>query len=654
MLLLLSNVALGLNLQRLAQLPAGGGACKGPSDCNAGNDQNCKDCTCESSSTGMVCSCADGYLGPHCTIPMCNATYGCSGHGKCEYSKAGVACSCETGYGGANCSIVECTLNCQHGGIPNKDCSKCNCFSAWSGDVCDSWNASTAPAIPVQYVESNIVDQQNAINKQSPQHPLCTSQRQCAGWCGLENGELGNINCLVYTTDPEKPKIHGYQPPANSEIQEILSPQAQVKTPDVMRFYPDYQSIQSSMQATNSGRGGFWGSGIYTDADKKQMFEGPQTFGISVTQAHFGIFTDESRTPMKLDNKTCDNVNALGPDYSTPASIAVCNRVMEEYGPSYIVNAVLGGMIEQISQWQTQYFQDPGVDFASMQNNAAADFYGTTKLGPVPQQPQDASYRSNRTFKSMEGNGTCPWNCYGGDITKCCNISAWKLTLWQSPIILDYKIQLLRPLTQQCGDDAPQRFENCVEGYNKAHQSSKQVVCNSDSCLNGGYCATDHAESCTCPCSSGRHCEKPICIGDCCLGTQTCGARRRLFGDTPDSQYHASCDNHRRRRRLQGLSGRRRLSSTGGKVDGIGINMVHMHVQADADLFGTHGDMNVNFPRNILNVSSGCSRTNNVTAHIGCGCGGDCSCHAECTVYLENPPRSDTPSWCTFPNKCRL
>ena len=75
-LLLVSNLALALDLQRPSLPPAGGGACKGPNDCNAGNGQNCQDCSCQSSSTGMVCSCADGYVGPHCMVPMCNATFG--------------------------------------------------------------------------------------------------------------------------------------------------------------------------------------------------------------------------------------------------------------------------------------------------------------------------------------------------------------------------------------------------------------------------------------------------------------------------------------------------------------------------------------------------------------------------------------------------
>ena len=286
-------------------------------------------------------------------------------------------------------------------------------------------------------------------------------------------------------------------------------------------------------------------------------------------------------------------------------------------------------MIEQISEWPTQYFQIPAVDLRSMQNNAAADFYDLTKLGPVPQQPQDAGYATNRTFKSMtQGNGTCAWNCYGGDPTKCCDIDAWKQSLWEDPVILEYTFQDLRPLTQQCGADAPQRFENCVEGYNKAHQSSTQVLCNSSSCLNGGYCATKNAESCTCPCSKGRRCEKPICVGDCCLGTKSCGARRRLLRDTASPTYSASCDNHRRRRRLQGSNERRRLSSTDGQVSGTGINTVKMHVHASAHLAGTHGDMDVTFPRNIINLTSPCSRTGNNSAHVGCGCGGlgHCSC----------------------------
>ena len=50
--------------------------CDGPLDCNG---KNCFECSC----TDHKCQCADGWSGPHCETPFCNATSGCSGHGSC-------------------------------------------------------------------------------------------------------------------------------------------------------------------------------------------------------------------------------------------------------------------------------------------------------------------------------------------------------------------------------------------------------------------------------------------------------------------------------------------------------------------------------------------------------------------------------------------
>ena len=50
--------------------------CDGPLDCNG---KKCFECSC----TDHKCQCADGWSGPHCETPFCNATSGCSGHGSC-------------------------------------------------------------------------------------------------------------------------------------------------------------------------------------------------------------------------------------------------------------------------------------------------------------------------------------------------------------------------------------------------------------------------------------------------------------------------------------------------------------------------------------------------------------------------------------------
>lgn len=71
-----------------------------------------------------VCSCATGWQGANCTIPLCS--FNCKHGGNCTFPDT---CTCERGWTGPDCSIPICAQECQNRGIcVAPDTCQCNQF----------------------------------------------------------------------------------------------------------------------------------------------------------------------------------------------------------------------------------------------------------------------------------------------------------------------------------------------------------------------------------------------------------------------------------------------------------------------------------------------------------------------------------------------
>merc|ERR1711881_308060 len=154
----------------------------------------------------------------------------------------------------------------------------------------------------------------------------------------------------------------------------------------------DYQAFQRDLQSSNSGLGGLYGSNDYSITGIEKMFNGAQSSGLTIIQADYAIFNEDAISEIILDNETCNNVNALGPDYSDPVSIEMCDRFMSYYGIWVVLKNKMGGKIEQNTCWNTQYIQNNSINEATMQNNGMVDFVSNTKIGSMPSKPQSPLY----------------------------------------------------------------------------------------------------------------------------------------------------------------------------------------------------------------------------------------------------------------------
>ena len=164
-------------LASAAPPPSGGGACQGVLECNG---RLCNDCTC----VNKQCKCGSGYAGPHCNVPFCNnRTDGCNGHGDCVSSLHNITCDCDYGYAGGHCETKTCTLQCQHGGTPYADCSKCDgCKGAWGGKLCDVWNGDVPQKELMAKLDQIANASQKMLDSQRQFNPICRQGHECVGW----------------------------------------------------------------------------------------------------------------------------------------------------------------------------------------------------------------------------------------------------------------------------------------------------------------------------------------------------------------------------------------------------------------------------------------------------------------------------------------
>ncbi len=87
-----------------------------------------------------VCSCAAGWQGPDCTVPLFNNTCPSScGPGTCSVS-SNFTCLCPAGYAGLQCQILSCPNACTSNGVCVAGASGpiCNCMPSFAGASCDT------------------------------------------------------------------------------------------------------------------------------------------------------------------------------------------------------------------------------------------------------------------------------------------------------------------------------------------------------------------------------------------------------------------------------------------------------------------------------------------------------------------------------------
>ena len=202
--------------------PNGGGTCDGALDCNA---RECYSCSCSNSK----CKCGGGFSGPHCEQAFCvNRTVGCNGHGNCQQTLYNTTCACDKYYSGDHCQIKECSLDCKHGGLPNKACDTCvGCKGAWTGTLCDKWDST----VPHDRLMAELLEITNASKKmlqdQQPFHPICAEGHECVGW-GVD-GTTGKptpfpIVHLSYDPSRTDKKYHGLSEPLEVQSNHVVNP----------------------------------------------------------------------------------------------------------------------------------------------------------------------------------------------------------------------------------------------------------------------------------------------------------------------------------------------------------------------------------------------------------------------------------------------
>ena len=456
-------------------------------------------------------------------------------------------CVCSAGWMGPQCSVAACALTCRHGGVPNAPNASCTyclrCALGWEGKTCSQWNPAVLPQL-VEYLHSVANKSRQALAALAPLHPL-------PGTVGWGVNAITGVRAplpIVLLTYNNSNKVWGkFRTPTEAVFIPYQDPAGE-GTAYVLPGITELEAARTTLRGQNKGLNG----GIFAQslaAVFEQVWNGTHGDGsLTAVRWSYPIFqmslpADPATHQFKYEFDAFAKmaIDALPPVFNATTSAAF-EAFIAEWGTSYTSTSINGGLVEQLSRWnswittQRALSDAPGGAPApftqtSLQTNADDVFFNTTGLQDPSWEPgkPDGDYTRNaRTFDTT---------CYGGDPNKCSGKrfdETWLPTVADAPVTISYT---LGAIDQLVTDDptTSAAVKAAIDAYAAKQDAAwaKTDVCRS--CHGAGSCAADkHVDRCTCTnghlmglgCTECRYgwqdhsklCKTPVCNPACANG----------------------------------------------------------------------------------------------------------------------------------------
>jgi hypothetical protein len=279
---------------------------------------------------------------------------------------------------------------------------------------------------------------QAVLQHQKQYNPLCKQHSECVGW-GVDgsSGSLASFPVIQLSySDPAKTYQH-FREPVEAQVNPHLNPVFAFDThtfPTVGDF-TDYVNTAFIGSSPSGGSNGIYGQSFpevfntyYQPMDDRALSVSSALY----TTVDLTLPSDPvtHQYQFTLDSFAHKALRSLPPAYNTTNNKAIFRAFVKKYGTSVVIEASMGGLVEEYSRWKTAFFDNQAITKEWLVKNAEVDFTQTTGLGGHT-GTVDPAYQQARLLS--------PVACVGGDVSKCFN-AQWKASVAQAPALLRYKV----------------------------------------------------------------------------------------------------------------------------------------------------------------------------------------------------------------------
>jgi hypothetical protein len=304
---------------------------------------------------------------------------------------------------------------------------------------------------------------QAQLNSETALNPLCKQNQECAGWGANPITGPAKFNIVSLSFTDATKTFEGKREPVEAQVTPVLGPHFAISTetfPHIEDFVT-YTNKEFTANNPPQGTNGIYGQSFenvlksyFTLCGNHPNPKYPQFVrcdSLSVSTASRSIVSMKlpfdpitSKYTFTLNKFTERAIQSLPPPPDLQTNITtwwelhnqIFTSFFDNYGTEVIVQASLGGMVEQYSSFDSVLETNLGKD--KLKTDAQIDFSNATGLiGPTG--PLDPSYKRS----------VGPLNCVGGNLLDCnkkgIDDGAWAQSTTKSPALLLYEVT---PLTE--------------------------------------------------------------------------------------------------------------------------------------------------------------------------------------------------------------
>jgi hypothetical protein len=322
--------------------------------------------------------------------------------------------------------------------------------------MCNKWDPSVPIDVQLRKLEVVGNQSQAQLDSQSSLNPLCKQHNECAGWgANALTGSPALFNAVRLTYTDKTKSFEGMLEPVEAQVDPVLGPQFSIDTETFpgISDYTNYVQTRFSAHSPPQGTNGIYGDS-FKDVMQPYFLRCPNLGScdsLSVSSAVRSIVSLAlpfdpvmNKYTFTLDDNAQRAIQSLPPP-SVYANISgwwgtyggLFRSFFDKYGTDVIVEASMGGIVEQYSSFDEALGTTLGED--TLLKDAKIDFTTATGIGGHT-GTLDPSYTPDLS----------PLTCIGGDPEKCTKDGiaggSWGDSTKTAPRLLQYKIVPLSEL----------------------------------------------------------------------------------------------------------------------------------------------------------------------------------------------------------------